>query len=102
LVILLTSLLRSFAFMKVNNTFIHIKIMDSVKLFLFFIILLLTFHQSCLRASSTLHDKLFVKVFGCPMRFFDSTPVGRIINIFSRDLDESINFYQICWDCMNI
>ena len=29
------------------------------------------------------------------MSFFDSTPVGRIINIFSRDLDESIYFYLI-------
>lgn len=28
------------------------------------------------------------------MRFFDSTPVGRIINIFSRDLDES-NIHNI-------
>ncbi|KAK4005312.1 hypothetical protein OUZ56_007029 [Daphnia magna] len=60
LVILLTSLLRSFSFMKTS-----------------------------LRASSALHDKLFVKIFACPMRFFDSTPVGRIINIFSRDLDET-------------
>ena len=29
------------------------------------------------------------------MRFFDSTPVGRIINIFSRDLDESRKYYLI-------
>ncbi|XP_066942829.1 ATP-binding cassette sub-family C member 5-like isoform X2 [Macrobrachium rosenbergii] len=57
--ILGTSLLRGFAFMKTT-----------------------------LLASSRMHDQVFVKVFRSPMSFFDTTPIGRIINIFSRDMDE--------------
>ncbi|XP_027219261.2 ATP-binding cassette sub-family C member 5 isoform X6 [Penaeus vannamei] len=59
LVILGTSLIRGFAFMKTT-----------------------------LKASSSMHDQVFVKVFRSPMSFFDTTPSGRIINIFSRDMDE--------------
>lgn len=42
-----------------------------------------------LRASSTLHNDIFSKMMASPMKFFDTTPVGRIINRFSADLDES-------------
>ncbi|XP_070538074.1 ATP-binding cassette sub-family C member 5-like [Ptychodera flava] len=41
-----------------------------------------------LRASTNMHDIVFVKVFKSPMKFFDTTPSGRIINRFSKDLDE--------------
>lgn len=44
--------------------------------------------QTTLRASSGMHDQVFKKVFYSPMSFFDTTPSGRIINIFSRDMDE--------------
>ncbi|XP_014665405.1 PREDICTED: multidrug resistance-associated protein 5-like [Priapulus caudatus] len=46
------------------------------------------FMKVSLIASSRLHDMLFIKVLRSPMRFFDSTPVGRIINRFSTDMDE--------------
>ncbi|XP_077967877.1 ATP-binding cassette sub-family C member 5-like isoform X2 [Styela clava] len=39
-------------------------------------------------ASSRLHDKIFRVVFGSPMSFFDVTPTGRILNRFSRDMDD--------------
>ena len=61
-------------------------------------ILTILFIQACLRASSQFHHRLFVKVFASPMRFFDSTPVGRLLNIFSRDMDESMRIGWNYWE----
>lgn len=44
--------------------------------------------QGTLRASSKLHDLLFSKILRCPMKFFDTTPTARILNRFSKDMDE--------------
>ncbi|KAI8481948.1 Multidrug resistance-associated protein 5 [Branchiostoma belcheri] len=41
-----------------------------------------------LGASSRLHKSVFASILRCPMKFFDVTPTGRILNRFSRDLDE--------------
>lgn len=46
--------------------------------------------QGTLRASSRLHDELFQKILRCPMKFFDTTPTGRILNRFSKDMDEGM------------
>lgn len=46
------------------------------------------FMKVTLHASSKLHDKNFLKILRCPMKFFDSTPIGRIVNRFSYDMDE--------------
>jgi ATP-binding cassette subfamily C (CFTR/MRP) protein 1 len=41
-----------------------------------------------LRASKYLHDKMVVSVVRSPMVFFETTPIGRIINRFSSDVNE--------------
>ncbi|XP_062922995.1 ATP-binding cassette sub-family C member 12 isoform X1 [Mobula hypostoma] len=46
------------------------------------------FTKFVLKASSTLHNNIFYKILHRPMTFFDTTPVGRIINRFSKDMDE--------------
>ena len=40
-----------------------------------------------LQASRRLHEALLSNVLKCPMSFFDTTPLGRIINRFSKDVD---------------
>eukprot|EP01061_Rhynchopus_euleeides_P042069 TRINITY_DN7348_c2_g1_i1.p1 TRINITY_DN7348_c2_g1~~TRINITY_DN7348_c2_g1_i1.p1 ORF type:complete len:1598 (+),score=762.92 TRINITY_DN7348_c2_g1_i1:195-4796(+) len=40
------------------------------------------------RASRSFHENLVVNVLKAPMSFFDTTPLGRIINRFSRDIDQ--------------
>ncbi|GIY19081.1 multidrug resistance-associated protein 5 [Caerostris extrusa] len=46
------------------------------------------FTKTTLRASSSMHDKLLQKVIRSPLHFFDITPTGRILNIFTHDVDE--------------
>ncbi len=40
------------------------------------------------RASVSLHRQMLQRVLGSTMAFFDTTPVGRIVNRFSKDIDE--------------
>lgn len=42
-----------------------------------------------IRASTALHNSFFHKIINSPLQFFETTPSGRIQNIFSRDVDES-------------
>ncbi|PAA47237.1 hypothetical protein BOX15_Mlig030509g1 [Macrostomum lignano] len=42
---------------------------------------------SALRASRRIHDSLLNRLFRVPMRFFDTTPTGRIVNRFSKDVE---------------
>uniref|UniRef100_G1NYX0 ATP binding cassette subfamily C member 12 n=1 Tax=Myotis lucifugus TaxID=59463 RepID=G1NYX0_MYOLU len=47
-----------------------------------------TFTKTTLMASSALHDRMFDKISQSPMSFFDMTPSGRLMNQFSKDMDE--------------
>uniref|UniRef100_A0A4W6BT85 ATP-binding cassette sub-family C member 5 n=1 Tax=Lates calcarifer TaxID=8187 RepID=A0A4W6BT85_LATCA len=48
----------------------------------------LVFVKCTVKAASALHDKLFLRLLLSPMHFFDTTPLGRILTRFSRDMDE--------------
>ncbi|KAJ3403849.1 hypothetical protein HDU80_003663 [Chytriomyces hyalinus] len=39
-----------------------------------------------IRASTSLHSSLLSSVLGAPLRFFEVTPLGRILNRFSKDI----------------
>ncbi|KAG0367050.1 P-loop containing nucleoside triphosphate hydrolase protein [Gamsiella multidivaricata] len=39
------------------------------------------------RTSNAMHDAAFRRVLYAPLAFFDTTPIGRILNRFSRDVD---------------
>ncbi|KAF9079138.1 Multidrug resistance-associated protein 1, partial [Mortierella sp. AD031] len=51
--------------------------------------------MACVRAADRLHAMLLNNILRMPMSFFDTTPIGRILNRFSSDIfsiDE-----MICW-----
>lgn len=43
--------------------------------------------KGAVRASRQLHTSLLVRVLHSPMTFFDTTPIGRIVNRFAKDID---------------
>ena len=54
--------------------------------FIFAIIRAYVFLLVSLRCSERLHDKMVLAVLQAPVLFFDSNPVGRIMNRFSKDV----------------
>ncbi|XP_059927317.1 ATP-binding cassette sub-family C member 11 isoform X2 [Gadus macrocephalus] len=46
------------------------------------------FAKVSLRASSVFHMRMLEKVIASPMSFFDTTPIGRMLNRFSKDMEE--------------
>ena len=54
--------------------------------FIFAIIRAYGFLLVSLRCSESLHDKMVLAVLQAPVMFFDSNPVGRIMNRFSKDI----------------
>ena len=40
-----------------------------------------------IKATKLLHDKLLISVLKSTLRFFESTPTGRIVNRFTKDLE---------------
>ena len=53
-------------------------ILGIIRAYIFFLV--------CLRSSERLHDKMVVALLKAPVLFFDSNPVGRILNRFSKDV----------------
>lgn len=63
-------------------------IASMVSVLMFGIIKGFTFTNTTLMASSSLHNRVFNKIVRSPMSFFDTTPTGRLMNRFSKDMDE--------------
>lgn len=53
-----------------------------------------------IKAGKTMHDEMLKSVLRAPIRFFDSTPVGRILQRFSRDV-ESVDIY-LQWSFVSV
>nr|ASU47347.1 ABCC2 [Cnaphalocrocis medinalis] len=47
---------------------------------------IITFVVTCMRASKNIHNKVFKNLITAIKRFFDTSPSGRILNRFSKDL----------------
>eukprot|EP00903_Cladosiphon_okamuranus_P011464 g10798.t1 len=61
-------------------------IIVSIASFFALLIRTLLITSGSLRASSTVHNEMAKSVFGAPVSWFDSTPLGRIFNRFSSDI----------------
>lgn len=46
----------------------------------------LLFRMTALRAAKTFHKELLSKMLQLPMSFYDTTPLGRVLNRFSKDI----------------
>ena len=60
-----------------------------------------------LKASSKLHFTMLTRILRSPMYFFDTTPLGRILNRFSKDVDIMdvtipMNFRMLCNQLYNV
>ena len=56
-----------------------------------------------IRASRSLHEELLRSVLRAPLEFFDTTPIGRLLSRFSKDLDTldtllvtNVGFFLMC------
>lgn len=47
----------------------------------------LSLSRGAIRASRSLHASLLERIMHSPMTFFDTTPIGRIVNRFAKDID---------------
>ncbi|KAL2915657.1 Transporter of the ATP-binding cassette (ABC) [Polyrhizophydium stewartii] len=50
-------------------------------------LLILIYSIGSYRASKEMHAALLARILNAPMRFFDTTPIGRILNRFSKDIE---------------
>ncbi|XP_022245979.1 multidrug resistance-associated protein 1-like isoform X2 [Limulus polyphemus] len=54
---------------------------------IFVLIATIMLNLATLWGSKILHDNMLEHIMKCPMSFFDTTPMGRILNRFSKDVD---------------
>ncbi|CAG9768692.1 unnamed protein product [Ceutorhynchus assimilis] len=56
----------------------------------------LTFYRFCNKASIRLHNNMFYKIVYATMRFFNTNPSGRILNRFSKDMNQVDEVLPLC------
>nr|XP_006823843.1 PREDICTED: multidrug resistance-associated protein 5-like [Saccoglossus kowalevskii] len=83
-----------------TNVFVSIYLIILGVLIVSTIVRVLIYVKTTLRASTRLHNKVFKVVFRAPMEFFDATPSGRILNRFSKDIDEVDVRLPMCMESM--
>lgn len=49
------------------------------------------FVEFSIKATKKFHESMLISILKCSMRFFESTPIGRIINRFSKDIEVAEN-----------
>ena len=69
-----------------NKTYISVFACLVGACFTFTIVWAYGFLNVCLKCAERLHDKMVVAILQAPVLFFDSNPVGRILNRFSNDI----------------
>ncbi|KAM8717859.1 hypothetical protein ACLKA7_004542 [Drosophila subpalustris] len=57
----------------------------------------LTLALGCIVCAKKLHEQLVDHVFHWPMETFDTTPLGRVVNRFSKDVDVLDNTLPMLW-----
>lgn len=50
----------------------------------------------CIKSAKETHETLLHYVFRWPMELFDTTPTGRVVNRFSKDVDVVDNVLPHC------
>ncbi|CAG2108689.1 unnamed protein product, partial [Medioppia subpectinata] len=70
-----------------TNTTFYVMIYSALigGLFITSLVRTTTFFVMCTKASITLHNRIFLSVLRAPSHVFDSQPIGRILNRFTKD-----------------
>ena len=55
----------------------------------------IAFFVVCVNASQVLHNQMFASILRAPILFFDTNPVGRVLNRFSNDTGSLDNLLPI-------
>ena len=71
---------------EISNVITYTSLMAALFAAAFFRVMCL--YLLCLRCSRQLHNRIFSKLLRSPMLFFETNPVGRILNRFTRDIGQ--------------
>ncbi|GJJ75953.1 hypothetical protein EMPS_08311 [Entomortierella parvispora] len=69
------------------STYLSVYVVWAVAQLVLVFIAALLLSYAVIKTSYNMHDEAFKKVLYSPLAFFDTTPMGRILNRFSRDVD---------------